>query len=52
MRTTFEHFATRGQLAAIMYYDWTARPGAKDTFSVFRCGALTDAGKLALSPMR
>jgi hypothetical protein len=22
-----------------------------DTFSVFRCGALTDAGKLALKPM-
>jgi hypothetical protein len=51
MRTSFKHFATQGQLAALIYYDWTARPGAKDTFSVFRCDALTDAGKLALSPM-
>ena len=38
-------------LAALIYYDWTARPRAKDTFSVFRCGGLTDAGKLALQPM-
>jgi hypothetical protein len=51
MRTSFRHFATHGQLAALIYFDWTARPGARDTFSVFRCGAITDAGKLALSPM-
>jgi hypothetical protein len=52
MRTSFVHFAARGQLAALMYFDWTAdKPGMKDTFSVFRCGALTDSGKLALSPM-
>jgi hypothetical protein len=52
MRTSFMHFAARGQLAALMYFDWTSdKPGMKDTFSVFRCGALTDSGKLALSPM-
>ena len=50
MRMSFSHFANLGQLAALIYYDWTARPGAKDTFGVFRCGALTDAGKLALNP--
>jgi hypothetical protein len=36
MRTSFRHFSNRGQLAALMYYDWTPRPGSKDTFSVFR----------------
>src|SRR5580704_6234846 len=51
MRMSFLHFAKQGQLAALIYYDWTARPGAKDTFSLFRCGGLTDAGKLALKPM-
>lgn len=51
MRMSFSHFASGGQLAALIYYDWTARPRAKDTFSIFRCGALTDAGKLAMSPM-
>jgi hypothetical protein len=48
MCTLFRHFANRGQLAALMDCDWTARPGLKDTFSVFRRGALTDAGRLAL----
>jgi hypothetical protein len=51
MRMSFMHFATHGQLAALIYFDWTARPEAKDTFSVFRCGRLTDAGKLALKPL-
>jgi hypothetical protein len=51
MRTSFKHFASRGQLAALMYYDWTPRPGLEDSFSVFRCGALTDAGRSALNPM-
>ncbi len=51
MRMSFMHFATHGQLGALIYFDWTARPGLKDTFSIFRCGGLTDAGKLALKPM-
>lgn len=51
MRSAFKHFFSQGQLAAIIYYDWTGKPGNVDTWSIFRCGALTDAGKLALSPM-
>jgi hypothetical protein len=47
---SFMHFATHGQLAALIYFYWTARPGAKD-FSIFRCGGLTDVGKLVLKPM-
>jgi hypothetical protein len=37
--------------AAIIYYDWTEVPGKPDSWAIFRCGAITDAGKLALSPM-
>jgi hypothetical protein len=43
-------FARQGQLAAIIYYNWTALPRF-EAQAIFRCGALTDAGKLALSPM-
>jgi hypothetical protein len=35
----------------IIYYDWTEMPGKPDSWAIFRCGTLTDAGKLALSPM-
>jgi hypothetical protein len=51
VRSAFEHFANQGRLAAIIYYDWTEVPGKPDSWAIFRCGALTDAGKLALSPM-
>jgi hypothetical protein len=36
-----------------MYYSWTAEPWAKqvDPLSIYRCGGLTSAGKLALSPL-
>jgi hypothetical protein len=33
-----------------LVYNWTTLPGF-ETQAIFRCGALTDAGKLALSPM-
>lgn len=50
-RSALEHFASQGQLAAILYYDWTEVPGKPDSWAILRCGSLTDAGKLALSPM-
>jgi hypothetical protein len=37
-------------LAAAVYFSWGGHPGEAGS-TVFRCGALTDAGKLALSPM-
>jgi hypothetical protein len=52
MRTSFRHFATHRQLAALIYYDWAAGPRGKDPFSLYRCGALTDHGKLAVSPIK
>jgi len=33
------------------WYDWAISPGKPDSWAIFRCGALTEAGKLALSPM-
>jgi len=49
LRGAFQHFVSEGRLAAIIFYDWADRPG--NTGAVFRCGALTDAGRLALRPM-
>jgi len=50
-RTAFEHFVQQGRLAASFYYSWNGLPGEKDNSgAIFRCGALTEAGKLALAP--
>lgn len=49
--SALQHFASEGRLAGAIYYDWTEKPGKPDSWAIFRCGALTDAGKLALSPM-
>jgi len=51
MRSAFQHFAHQGLLAALIWYDWAISPGKSDTWAIFRCGAITEAGKLALSPM-
>jgi len=52
LRTAFQHFVSQGRLAAIIWYAWVGVPGEKtDMWAIFRCGVLTDAGKLALNPM-
>ena len=51
MRSALEHFVGQGRLAASIYYDWAEIPGKPDSWAIFRCGSLTDAGKLALSPL-
>jgi hypothetical protein len=52
-RSAYKEFVDQGRLAALMYYSWGGDyVGQKESpGTVFRCGALTDAGKLALSPM-
>jgi hypothetical protein len=49
-REAFKYFANQGRLAAITYYNWKSKPGYESQ-SIFRCGALTNAGKVALSPL-
>ena len=49
LRGAFQNFVREGRLAAIIFYDWADVPG--NTGAIFRCGVLTEAGKLALSPM-
>jgi hypothetical protein len=50
MRKLMKESADQNRLAGAIYYSWTGMPGNQSGWSIFRCGALTDAGKLALSP--
>jgi hypothetical protein len=49
LRGAFEYFVKEGRLAGIIYYDWSDKPGKEA--GIYRCGVLTEAGKLALSPL-
>ena len=57
-RDAFKQFISRGKIAAVVYYSWSGvlpfswvhdTNRKEDPGAVYRCGALTDAGKLALS---
>ena len=45
MMQAFKTLADEGKLANITYFSWD-----DPSYGIYRCGALTDAGKLALSP--
>lgn len=52
LRGAFSEFAAQGRLAAALYYSWSGNPGvAESPESIFRCGRLTNAGRLVLSPL-
>jgi len=60
-RGAFQQFAQQGRLAAILYYSWSGvlpfswqhddTNSKNDPYTIFRCGALTESGKVALNPM-
>jgi hypothetical protein len=60
-RGAFKQFVDQGRLAAILFYSWSGvlpfswekvdANRKADPGSTFRCGALTNAGKLALDPL-
>ena len=51
-RTAFRQFAQQERLAAILYYSWTGLPNdTENKWAVYRCGALTQAGRWAIGPM-
>jgi hypothetical protein len=53
MRVNFGKAAAEHRLANITYFAWNSDPWSKqpDADSVYRCGELTDAGKLAVAPL-
>jgi hypothetical protein len=60
-RAAFQQFVEQGRLAAILYYSWSGvlpfsrqhdtTNANNDPYTIFRCGSLSDAGTVALSPM-
>lgn len=50
MRGALQQLSAQGRLAGSLYYSWAGHPGEVGS-TVFRCGALTDAGQLALKPL-
>jgi hypothetical protein len=51
-RSAFRQFAQQGRLGAILYYSWTGLPNdSENQWAVYRCGALTQAGRWAIGPM-
>jgi len=50
MRGALEQVAAQGRLEASIYYSWAGHPGEIGS-TIFRCGSLTEAGKMALQPL-
>jgi hypothetical protein len=53
MRVDFAQAAAQRRLEGIMYFAWDSDPWSKkvDPNSVYRCGELTEAGRLAVAPL-
>lgn len=51
-RTEFAKAAAEGRLVGITYFAWDSEPWAKEpsSLSIYRCGGLTESGRLAISP--
>jgi hypothetical protein len=48
----YRALARQGRLTMVLYYTWNSNPATNqlDPMSVFRCGSLTEAGRLAIAP--
>src|ERR1039458_2896880 len=53
VRSYYAQLARQGRLKALMYYTWQGNVHAakEDLASAFRCGALTESGRLAIAPL-
>jgi hypothetical protein len=52
MMADFRTLAQQGRVQAVLYYSWNTDPWAKsiDPITIYRCGSITEAGKIALTP--
>jgi hypothetical protein len=48
----FRQIATNGRLPMVIYCAWDAKPGATglESYGIYRCGRVTEAGRIALTP--
>ena len=54
MRVNFAKSAAERRLASIDYFAWNSDPWSKqpDADSIYRCGGVTESGKLAIAPLK
>jgi hypothetical protein len=45
MLIDFRQYVREGRLEGLLYYAWT-----DDEYGIYRCGAVTDSGRVALDP--
>jgi hypothetical protein len=50
-RSAFGRYIEERRLTAVIYYVWSSSSRGLDPMSVFRCGSLSEAGKVAFSPL-
>jgi hypothetical protein len=51
-RDALQTYVQQKRLVGLIWFTWSGLPGLKEEpLAIFRCGGLTNAGKLALSPM-
>lgn len=52
MMSDFRKYVDEGRLVGLLYYSWNTDPWAQrtDPLSIYRCGALTESGRLAIAP--
>jgi hypothetical protein len=51
MIDSYRALASAGRLKTILYYSWNSSPGTKpDPITIFRCGSITEGGRIALKP--
>ena len=51
MRGYFGQLARQGRLGGIFFYTWEGNIHDEAPVSAFRCGSLTESGRLAIAPM-
>jgi hypothetical protein len=51
VRDMFHQYIHQGRIGGLFYFTWGSDDKQPDPYSVYRCSALTGAGKVALQPM-
>ena len=51
VRDIFYQYVQQGRIRGLFYFTWGSDAKQPDPYSVYRCGALTQSGRLAIAPM-
>lgn len=51
VREMFHQYIQQGRIGGLFYFTWGSDTKQPDPYSVYRCGSLTQSGRLAIAPM-